>query len=90
MFDKTLLIEMLKQNVLDITFEKVDGTLRNMKCTLKESMLPSIPLDEAPATGKVRKINDDVLPVWDTELGAWRSFRVNSVKSVGISGTLEK
>jgi predicted DNA-binding transcriptional regulator YafY len=29
-----------------------------------------------------KKTNYEVLPVWDTDIGAWRSFRLDSIKDV--------
>ena len=68
------LIKNLKTNVMQITFNKVCGEERVMHCTLHESKLPE--------TSNNKKINDEVLPVWDIDIGAWRSFRLDSVKDV--------
>ena len=68
------LIKNLKTNVMQITFNKVCGEERVMHCTLHESKLPE--------TSNNKKINDEVLPVWDVDIGAWRSFRLDSVKDV--------
>ena len=69
----------LKDVVATITFTKKDGTLRQIKCTLKESHLPTF--DGQKPT---RQENLDVLPVWDIENGGWRSFRMDSIKSVSF------
>jgi hypothetical protein len=34
---------------------------------------------------KERKVNEDVMPVFDTEAGHWKSFRWDSVKSIMIT-----
>ena len=72
----------LKDVVATVTFAKKDGTLRQMRCTLKENNLPIF--DETKLT---RKENDEVLPVWDIDNGGWRSFRMDSIKSVSFSET---
>jgi hypothetical protein len=59
-----------------VTFEKKDGTERVMNCTLQVSIVPQV------NTESTRKENDDVVAVWDLEKDAWRSFRVDSIKSV--------
>ena len=69
----------LKDVVATITFTKKDGTLRQIKCTLKESYLPTFDGQEP-----TRQENLDVLPVWDIENGGWRSFRMDSIKSVSF------
>lgn len=71
----------LKDVVATITFTKKDGTLRQMKGTLKPSYLPLMEENSE----KKRKDNPDVLPVWDIEKNEWRSFRINSIKSVSFS-----
>jgi hypothetical protein len=71
----------LKDVIATVTFKKKDGSLREMRCTLKELHLPSFDLD----TVKTRKDNLDVLPVWDIDNGEWRSFRIDSIKTVSFS-----
>ena len=69
------LIKNLQKNVMQITFNKVCGEERVMHCTLHESKLPE-------TNNNNKKINEEVLPVWDVDIGAWRSFRLDSVKTV--------
>lgn len=72
------LLELLGKNTLKIVFTKTDGTEREMHCTLDESVVPPY---EKKGT---KKSNEDVIPVWDIDLSAWRSFRVDSVKLVEV------
>lgn len=74
---KSEMSEVLKNNVCVVSFEKVDGEFRKMKCTLMESYLPK----SESSKGTPRIFPDDVLPVWDIEKEAWRSFRVDKVLS---------
>ena len=67
---------LLVQGEVGISFEKKDGTLRDMKCTLKE--VPSY----EKKTDTVRKENKDVLSVFDLEKMEWRSFRLDSIKEI--------
>ena len=71
------LIKNLKNNVMQITFNKICGEERVMHCTLHETMIPETSIDN-------KKINNEVLPVWDIDIGAWRSFRLDSVKNVKV------
>jgi hypothetical protein len=71
----------LKDVIATVTFEKKDGTLRQMRCTLKESYLPTFVEQEKNG----RKENLDVLPVWDIDEGGWRSFRLDTIKSVSFT-----
>jgi len=63
--------------VCNIRFTKVDGTIREMRCTLKSDLVP-----ETESSDKERKVNESVLPVWDLEKEGWRSFRIDSVIDV--------
>lgn len=86
--DQTMVREMLKrclqEGIVGVTFEKTDGTERFMNCTLDPGLMPeevAMAL-EAGSSKPKRKPNLDILPVFDVDLEAWRSFRVASVKSV--------
>jgi hypothetical protein len=71
----------LKFGPVTLTFIKKDGTERVMKCTTN----PTYILFKDPAvleSKKEKKINEDVMPVYDMQAGAWRSFRWDSVTQV--------
>lgn len=77
---KSDVIERLIEKVCHIQFEKLDGTVRDMKATLLEILLPE---QAAPKEGAVKKaLNPDVFSVWDTEAEGWRSFRWDRLKTV--------
>jgi hypothetical protein len=71
---------MLTSGVCEVTFTKVNGDKRVMTCTLLESMIPSAEKDEPITQKKVRAVNPEVIPCWDTNAEGWRSFRVDSVQ----------
>lgn len=75
------IFDTLAHNLCEVTFTKVDGSLRTMPCTLKTELLPARALTEHH---KTRVINYDVISVWCTDRQAWRSFRVDNVKSLVI------
>jgi hypothetical protein len=81
MMDRYKLKETLENGIATVTFEKVDGTLREMRCTLQADMLPKQLLREE-GDASHRTTPDTVLAVWDLDQGGWRSFRVDSVKNV--------
>lgn len=70
----------LQSAIATIVFEKADGTLRQMRCTLMSEHLPEYK-EPSPV---MKRQNDDVLPVWDLEAGGWRSFRIDSIKSISF------
>lgn len=73
--------ETLENGVATVTFEKTDGTLREMRCTLRADMLPKQLLREEGDASK-RTTPDTVLAVWDLDAGGWRSFRIDSIKNI--------
>ena len=78
------LINILKDNICVVSFKKKDGTNRNMKCTLKESIVPKATKEDPLSQKKIRALNEEVVTVWDVEKEGWRSFRVDSVVTYGI------
>jgi hypothetical protein len=52
-----------------------------MRCTLRDDIVPKV---EPKENSKPRKINENVLSVWDIDKSDWRSFRVESVQSVTV------
>jgi hypothetical protein len=72
----------LQNAVANVVFTKTDGTRRVVMCTLKPDELP--PIDDTDEPKKVRKPNLNVLPVWDLDEGAWKSFRIDSVETISI------
>ena len=78
------IMTLLKEDVAQVTFTKINGDVRIMKCTLKESHLPTAKKDDPLSQKKVREINEEVLSVWDTKAQGWRSFRVENVTTVEI------
>ena len=71
----------LQKEVLEVTFTKVNGDKRVMNCTLMEGILPSNPTEEAKKDTK-KKVNEDILSVWDIDANGWRSFRVKNITRV--------
>ena len=83
---KEYMTELMRENEISVTFIKVDGTERTMRCTLKKDLLPEPPvLTEGEEPKKKRKVSDEVLAVWDLESEGFRSFRIDSIKSFGFS-----
>lgn len=70
--------ELLRTDIVTVTFTKKDGSKREMICTTIPDYLP---MPEA-ITGNLSKPSEDVVTVWDLEQNGWRSFRFDSVKSI--------
>lgn len=75
------LIGFLKQGICRVNFKKVDGTIRDMECTLNNHYLPE-QTDIEEQIQKASTKSDSVLVVWDTVNNGWRSFRLDSVNYV--------
>ena len=75
---RTWLGEHLAYGPVTVVFEKKDGTLREMRCTLKD-----VPQYERKTESETtRKKNDEVMSVYDMDKSEWRSFRVDSIKEI--------
>lgn len=75
-------MEQLSSGVFNVTFTKVDGTERTMPVTLRSDMLPAPKAEDPSSQKKVRELNENVVVAWCVDKSEWRSFRVNSVKSL--------
>lgn len=82
MLGKYELKEQIQNGIVTVVFEKVDGNIREMKCTLNKDYMPAQLLTEEQNAAKVRTENPDLLSVWDVENNGWRSFRVSNVKEI--------
>ena len=85
MLSKIELKESLSKCVAKVVFNKSDGTVRMMNCTLMADYLP-MTISEEKVAHVPRKQNDEVLAVWDLDNKGWRSFNVNSVIEVQYIG----
>lgn len=77
---KTFLMEVLHNNIVTVKFIKKDGTEREMKCTLQESLIS--PYEKK--TDREKLASETNISVWDVENQGWRSFRYESVISVNV------
>jgi hypothetical protein len=80
--DREEMVKLLKRGAVDITFTKVDGSLRTMRSTLNPAhMPPQMKNEDLEAAETHRKENPDVLPVWSINDLGWRSFRLENILS---------
>jgi hypothetical protein len=68
------IVETLKTQVVEITFNKLDGTERVMNCTLQENVVPV-------TTGKSRA-TDKNLVVFDVDKQGWRTIVADRITKV--------
>ena len=80
MMNRNEMLNKLHENVCKVTFTKANGENRVMNCTLKPKVLKET-LGEIYEENAESRDNVDVITVMDTDKGAWRRFRVDSVTS---------
>ena len=79
--DRDGLIELLQTNEVIIHFTKMDGSVREMYCTLDKTAIPESGdynvISESGTTGAIR--------VFDLDIYEWRSFHFDRVISIYIN-----
>ena len=84
------LCEEFDTGIFNIKFKKVDGSIREMKCTRDSKFIPEtlnemlkskdVQDDDKP----VRKQNYQIMRVFDLTTNEWRSFKISSLISKEI------
>ena len=83
MFERDAILRDLRKYVIEVTFTKVNGENRVMRCTLRPELLPSrYATQDITEETKFHEQNPDVISAWDIQKGGWRSFRIDSVSYV--------
>ena len=85
--DYNQILDLVKNNVVEVTFTKLNGDKRVMTCTLIESYLPVATKDDAMSQKKVRELNTEAMSVWDVNANGWRSFRLDRVTKLIVPET---
>ncbi|NDG31831.1 DUF2693 domain-containing protein [bacterium] len=80
---RSWLKSLLKSDIVNLTFRKNDGTMREMRCTLRDEYLIESKSTTEPK--KPRKVSEDSIAVIDLDKNEWRSFRYDSVKRVNFT-----
>lgn len=75
--------DLLKSEVVTLTFTKKDGTKREMLSTLCESRIPKS--ENSTESVGTRKYSEEAQPVYDIEAKGWRSFRWDSLSMIEFS-----
>jgi hypothetical protein len=86
---------LLQQGPVEVQFVKSDGDLRVMKCTLSHTLIPESsvkavlagPVDGIVLESRKPRKEPDVhsIRVYDLDIGEWRSFRFDRLRSVTVS-----
>jgi hypothetical protein len=87
MYQRDIILTDLRENVIEVTFTKVNGEQRVMRCTLRTDLLPKTfveNVNEQKEEKEFHQKNPDVIASWDVQKGGWRSFKVDSVEYLQI------
>jgi len=79
--EKEWLRKALRNEIINVTFLKKDGSERKMQCTL---LSEEIPTDMAPK-GSNKTQSTETIAVFDVENQGWRSFRWDSINEINMS-----
>lgn len=71
--------EKLSSAIVTIEFLKADDSVRKMHATTKPEFLPDF---KADATVEVTAIDMNLVKVFDIDKKAWRSFKIDRLKSI--------
>ncbi len=69
---------LLSASEATVVFEKLDGEMRTMRCTLIPEFLPE-KLETPGEVGEGKEKNKDAVAVFDLDKQAWRSFRFDKL-----------
>lgn len=78
-YNRDDILKDLRHTVLEVTFTKVNGENRVMRCTLDPVRMPQSYLEEVNQEKEFHSKNENVIAAWDVQKGGWRSFRIDSV-----------
>jgi hypothetical protein len=83
-YQRDAVLKDLHENVIEVTFTKVNGEQRVLRCTLDPKYLPpnydAQHLDEQHK----KKENLSVIAAWDLNNNGWRSFRIESIQYLQV------
>ena len=64
-----------------VTFTKINGERRVMRCTLNSAYLPESNKEKGQL---LTEANPNLMTDWDLDANGWRSFHIDSVQSLTI------
>lgn len=72
---KEKLVDILKHYECNIVFTNRNNELLQRTVTLREDIVPPY----KSKTGRHKQPKVDVIPIWDTDLNEWRSFKIDNL-----------
>ncbi len=83
MFNYDEIVGRLRDGVLQVTFDKVNGEQRIMPCTLQTEYMPDMSESKVNQVDEF-SVNKSVIRAFAIDEQSWRSFRVDNVKAIEI------
>ncbi len=83
MFNYDSIVSQLRDNVLQVTFSKVNGEERIMPCTLQSDYMPDLSESKVACVDEF-SVNKSVVRAFAIDKQSWRSFRVDNVKAIEV------
>lgn len=84
--EKKHVLKALLKSHCEVTFTKVDGSVRTMPCTLRTDSIPQERFSVIKENTKPKRENPETISVWCIDKQSWRSFRIENVLSVRLIG----
>jgi hypothetical protein len=79
MYQRDTILKDLRQSVIEVVFNKVNGDQRVMHCSLRPELLPETYKNDFTEEMDFHQKNPEVIAAWDVQKGGWRSFRIDSI-----------
>lgn len=80
---KSEVVALLHAGLVDLDFEKADGSIRQMTATLKQSELPLREEGEFKVLPD-HQTNPNIVTCFDVQIQAWRSFRIDRLREFNV------
>lgn len=74
------ILDLLQNNNCEVTFTKVDGSVRVMPCTLRTEALPP----KLAESKKPCAVNENNISAYCLDKKEWRSFKVANVTKIEV------
>lgn len=84
-FSREELVEVLSRAKVELIFIKIDGTERLMNCTLNKEIAGEDHFNNIKNKDSTKLPNPDTITCVDLDKNAWRSYRIESIKSFRVA-----
>lgn len=77
--DRNEMLTQLRSAVCRVVFTKMNGEVRDMRCTLVRDMIPFDQVPKGVHDDDTAQPTLDVIRVFDLNANGWRSFKIDNV-----------